>query len=447
MPAEKKRGNVFYRLFFNRRDERSYGRFAFFFDNLSNNFASIFASGAFYTAFLRLNNISIADVGIMTYMPIVANLSCLFSPFLFHHMKKRKAVLMSARLAYYLFNLVGVALVPFVVQDADTRVYLMAFFLSFANVIWGLFVGGFADWELNFLPQDGTREEFYAYRGVICSLVSSATSILAGFVAAAIETTPPNVQNMWLFWLRIGGFFFIIIDVLIFLRVKEYPYPKSEIRLRLKDIFVVPMRNRPFRNAMLVRGTILFATSLTISSWTYYLLDCGLGYSTLSFLSSIQPIMALVLTPIVLRLFRKMGCVNNFFFYRVVELFVYIGYALVIPATAKWLYPIVFVVFQIITVGSGVADINFVYLFMPNEDRLTHYSFYYASTTLLNFLGSFVGAQYITLTKGRAFTILGITFANVQLLMVFQAIFFLLAVALFAVMRRRLALAEREALA
>ena len=443
---QTRKRNVFYRLFFNRADERAYGRFAFFFDNLSNNFASIFASGVFYTAFLRLNNISIADVGIMTYMPIVANLSCIFAPFIFCNMKKRKAVLMAARIGYYVLNLIGVALVPFVVQDADARVYLMAFFLSFANVIWGLFVGGFADWELNFLPQDGTREEFYAYRGVICSLASSVTSILAGFVAAAIETTPPDVQNMWLFWLRIGGFLFILLDVLIFLRVKEYPYPKSEIHLRLKDIFIVPLRNRPFRNAMLVRGTILFATSLTISSWTYYLLDCGLGYSTLSFLSSIQPIMALVLTPLVLRLFRKMGCVNNLFFYRVVELFVYLGYALVIPATAKWLYPIVFVVFQIITVGAGVADINFVYLFMPNEDRLTYYSFYYASATVMSFLGSFVGAQYITFSAGKTFTVLGITLANVQLLMLLQVLFFALAMILFTLFRKRLALSEREIL-
>ena len=31
MPAKQKRKNVFYRLFFNRKDERCFGRFAFFF--------------------------------------------------------------------------------------------------------------------------------------------------------------------------------------------------------------------------------------------------------------------------------------------------------------------------------------------------------------------------------------------------------------------------------
>ena len=439
-----KKRNVLYRLFFNRKDERSYGRFAFFFDNLMNNFASIFASGAFYTAFLRLNDISMSDVGVMTYMPIIANVSCIFAPFIFRNMKKRKAVLMAARIAYYLVNLVGVALVPIVVKNTDVRVALMAFFLSFANVIWGLFVGGFADWELNFLPQDGTREDYYAYRGLICSIVSSATSILAGFAATALEATSPQTQNAWLFWLRIGGFAFILLDVLVFLRAKEYPYPMSDVKLKIKDIFVIPMRYKPFRNAILVRGMIGFCLAMSSSSWTYYLMNCGLGYSTLSFLSSITPIMALVLTPLAIRIFRKTGCVNNLFLYRTVEIFLILGYAFIVPSTVRWLYPIIFVLYQVVTVGTGIADVNFTYLFMPEKDRLTYYAFYYSYSTILSFLGSFVGARYITLTDGKTFEIFGTAVANVQLLQVLQAACLAVSMLVYVFMRRKLVSAEKE---
>ncbi len=437
-----KRKNVFFRLFFNRADERCYGRFAFFFDSLMQNFSSIFASGAFYTAFLRLNDISMADVGVMTYMPVLANLSCIFAPFIFRNMKKRKAVLMSARISYYLLNLVGVALVPFVIGSRDARIFLMALFLSLANIVWGLFVGGFSDWELNFLPQDGTREEFFAYRSLICALVSSGTQIIAATVAAAIETTPAEVQNLWLFWLRIGGFAFILLDVVVFLRAKEYPYPKSEVHLRLKDVFTLPLKNKPFRGVMLVRVFVGFGAALTSSSWTYYLMDCGLGYSTLSFLSSITPMMALVLTPLALRLFRRMGCVNNLFLYRVIEIFVYLGYAFVVPANVIWLYPLMFVIAQVVSVGAGVADLNFVYLFMPEKDRLTYYSFYYMSAALAVFCGSFVGAQFITLTAGKTISLFGLSLANVQVLMLLQSALFVVMVAVFALLRQRLCDAE-----
>ena len=430
--------HVLYRLFFNRSDERAYGRFAFFFDNLMNSFAGIFASGAFYTAFLRLNNISMADVGVMTYMPIISNLSCIFAPFIFRNMKKRKAVLMAARIAYYLFNLVGVALVPVLIRDAGARVALMAFFLSFANVIWGLFVGGFADWELNLLPQDGTREDFYAYRSLICSIVASLTSILAGFAATAIETTSPEVQSAWLFWLRIGGFAFILLDVLVFVRAKEYPYPPSDLQLKLKDIFAVPIKNKPFRRVMLLHTMVSMGAAITGSSWTYYLMDCGLGYSTLSFLSSITPIMALILTPIALRFFKKMGCVNNIFLYRCIEIFVYFGYIFIVPATARWLYPLIFVFSQVVTVGVGVANFNFIYLFMPEKDRLTYYSFYYSTATVTSFLGSFFGARFITRTQGRVFNLFGISLAPVQALMMIQTLAFMVIICIFASFRRSL---------
>ena len=443
MPKNQTKGNVFYRLFFKRGDADAYGRFAFFFDTLMQSFSGIFASGAFYTAFLRLNDISMSDVGVMTYMPIIANLSCIFSPFIFRNMKRRKGVLMAARMSYYMLNLIGVALVPFLVTNAGARVFLMSLLLSLGNVIWGLFVGGFADWELQFLPQDGTREEFYAYRSLIASVVSSVTSILAGFVATAIEATAPEVQLAWLFWLRVGGFAFILLDVIIFLRAKERPYSKSEFSLKVRDLVALPMRHKPFRSAILLRCAFQFSMALTTSSWTYYLMDCGLGYSTLSFLSSLSPLMALLLTPFALRIFRKMGCVNNLFLYRGVECFIYIGYAFILPVNVRWLYPVLFVLMQIVTVGTGIADINYVYLFMPEKDRLAYYSFYYAVSTVASFLGSLAGASFITKTASKSLSLFGAPIESVQLLMLLQAVLHILGILAFARLRRWLVREEK----
>ena len=439
-----RRSNVFYRLFFNRGDERCYGRFAFFFDTLMMNFSGVFAGGAFYTAFLRLNDISMADVGVMTYMPIIANLSCLFTPLIFRKMKRRKAVLMLARISYYLFNLVGVALVPFLVQSAGMRIFLMSFFLSFANVIWGLFAGGFADWELNVLPQDGTREDFFAYRSLICSIMTAITQFLAGLAATALEATAPETQLTWLFWLRLGGFLFILLDVVVFLRAKEYPYPQSETNLKFKDVLLVPMHHKAFRNAMLWHSGISFGGSLITSSWTYYLLDCGVKYSTLSFLSAIPPVCTLLLTPLSLRIFKKMGCVNSSFLFRVIEATLFFGYIFIVPATAYWLYPLLHVLIQISSVGLGIADMNFIYLFMPKKDRVTYYSFYYVTNTIFSFLGAFVGAQYIIYTEGKTFQLFGITLANVQLLRLLYAICFMALAILFAFMRKSFARQEKE---
>ena len=439
-----KKRNVFYRLFFNRSDARAYGRFAFFFDGLMENIATVLSGGAFYTAFLRLNHISLADVAVMAYIPILANLACLFAPFVFRNMKKRKSVLLAARVAYYLFNIVGVAFVPILVSDATTRIVLMSVFLSVANVIWGLVAGGFSDWQLNYLPRDGTREEYFAYRSLILSLFSAVVQVLAGLLAAMIETLPETSQISALFWLRIAGFGFILLDMLIFMRAKEFPYPKSEVRLKLRDVMVLPMKNPELRVVMIICALSSLAANLSSAGWAYYLQECGLGYSTLNFLYATPSVFTLVLTPLGLRIFRKLGCVRSHFSYQSILFLIYFGFVFVTPSTVHWLYPMLYLLSQIIGVGSNIAAMNFVYLFMPAEDRLTYYTFYYALVTVTGFVGAFIGAQVVIASEGRALSIFGIPMASAQLLMLLHASTLAVLVLFFALRRKRLDAKERE---
>ena len=431
--------NALYRLFFNKSDERAYGRFAFFFDNLMQSFSDLFAKGAFYTAFLRLNNVSMSDVGVMTYLPIIANAACVFSPFIFAKVKRRKPILMAARMAYYFTNLCGVALVPMLVTAPGARMWLMATMLSLANVIWGLFVGGFTDWELNYLPMDGTREEYFAYRNLINAILGVGTNLLAGVVSSAIELRPEPEQVLWLFWLRMSGFIFILLDVLVFVRAKEYPYEKSVETPRMKDVFRLPLQNMPFRTALLVRNFRRLAIALTSSSWLYYLLDCGLRYSTQSFLAAIPPILTLLLTKPAVALFRKMGCVKNFYLFVVIGLVVNLAYVFVNPSTVSWLYPMAYVIVQIATVGESIADMDFIYRFMPKKDRLTYYSFYYLSSAVMVFIGAFLGAQYITYTDGKRFSLFGAVLSNVQLLVLIQSALLFFVVLYFSAVKNKLA--------
>ena len=185
------------------------------------------------------------------------------------------------------------------------------------------------------------------------------------------------------------------------------------------------------------------AAALTLSSWTYYLMDVGISYSTLSFLGAIPPLLSLVLTPLAVRLFRRMGCTKNLFFYRAFECGVYFLYACICPANVAWLYPLAYVILQIVSVGINIADTNFVYLFMPEEDRLTYYSFYYMISSLASFLGSFLGAQYIILLAGRGFSLLGIPLTSVQMLMLIQAVLCTVATTLLGFKKKRLAAVER----
>ena len=139
-----------------------------------------------------------------------------------------------------------------------------------------------------------------------------------------------------------------------------------------------------------------------------------------------------------------MGCVNSSFLFRLIEATLFFGYIFIAPATAYWLYPLLHVLIQIASVGLGIADMNFIYLFMPKKDRVTFYSFYYVTNTIFSFLGAFVGAQYIIYTDGKIFQLLGIPLANVQLLRLLYAICFMALTILFAFLRRGFVKQEKE---
>ena len=98
----------------------------------------------------------------------------------------------------------------------------------------------------------------------------------------------------------------------------------------------------------------------------------------------------------------------------------------------------IFVFAQLVTVGVNVANFNFIYMFMPEKDRLTYYSFYYSTATVMSFVGSFFGARFITRTQGRVFSLLGISFAPVQMLMLIQTLILAVIVCIFASFRRSL---------
>ena len=57
---------------------------------------------------------------------------------------------------------------------------------------------------------------------------------------------------------------------------------------------------------------------------------------------------------------------------------------------------------------------------------------------MTSFLGSFLGAQFITRTQGRVFNLFGISLAPVQALMLIQTLAFMVIICIFASFRRSL---------
>ena len=73
---------------FSLRPDKSKDRLIALSSSLLTSFYYVFITGIFYTGFLSMYGISISDLGILTFIPYIANLFSVFSPKLLSRFQK-----------------------------------------------------------------------------------------------------------------------------------------------------------------------------------------------------------------------------------------------------------------------------------------------------------------------------------------------------------------------
>ena len=75
---------------FNLKDEKAKGRCVMLTSSLLTSLVSILTGGLFYTSFLIANGIDLVKVGIISFVPFIANLFSVFSPSILERFEKRR---------------------------------------------------------------------------------------------------------------------------------------------------------------------------------------------------------------------------------------------------------------------------------------------------------------------------------------------------------------------
>ena len=106
---------------FNWKDDRGKGRCCMLASAILSALVTDLTSGTLYTAFLTVNNFSIVDAGVLTFLPLIASCFSIFSPMILERFKKRRWILAGGRLAYYVINILGLTLLPYLVQEQSAK--------------------------------------------------------------------------------------------------------------------------------------------------------------------------------------------------------------------------------------------------------------------------------------------------------------------------------------
>ncbi len=411
------RHSSFFRMF-HLGDDRSRGRCVMLAHSVLNATISYLTGGVFYTGFLVANEIDIVNLGIINFLPFLANCLSVFAPLILERFQKRRYLLVGSRLLYFTIIILGVTLLPSIVTDKAAKVFWFGVIVFAANAVAALTAGGFSVWHLNFIPES-TRTEFFSHQQIISTAISSATLLVSSLVADALAGTPDQLRVLYI--LRFIAYGLVLIEAIVLLLPKEYPYPQKVTKLKFSNVFSLSWNCKPFMYTMFVIAAWTLNFYFSSSAMNFYLLETiGTGYSYINFIDASYALFLIVLSPFWRRFIRRRGWLYTFAVTAILHFPTMVLYAFITPGNYFWLMMTVRLTQHVIGVGINLAYANLPFLNLPKEDQSNYLVFHSLVVNLCAFIGSVFSTWFISLMEGVTINLGFHTFEHVPILILMQ---------------------------
>ena len=405
---------------FTLKDELGRGRCVMLTSSILMSINTWLTTDIFYTSFLMIYGIDLVNIGIITFIPYIACCFGIFSPSILERFPKRRWLLVGGRFLYHTLNILGITLVPVLVQDPGLRVVCFVLIIFSANLVNALLGSGYSIWHLNFIPEN-VRAEYFLKQSTISSTVGIGISLLSAVAADALAASP--YANTIIIAFRYIAYGLALIELVVLALPKEFPYARSQSRPRLRDIIVLPLRCKPFILTMAVVVIHNFFVNVPISFVNYYLLnDVGIQYTLIYAINMLYPFALIFLQPLVRRLIGRFGWFKVLAVSLLIHAPTWAAYACVDAGNYLWLYTAVRICQHIAGVGLNTAYANIAFVNLPQEDQTNYFSFYMLADSLSAFSGRMVGTALVAWIGEGALQLFGIRFSSVQILLLIQAL-------------------------
>ena len=371
------------------------------------------SGGLFYTSFLLMYGLDKSRIGILTFIPYITCLLNLFSPILLERFKKRKWILVISKMAFYTVNIIGITLLPMLVRDPNALLIWFVILIIIANSINQLFASGFSAWNANFLP-DNVRVDYFNSSSCINSAITYAVTLAVSAIGDALKGTAH--EGTMLIAIRFIAFALALIDCVIWLVPKEYPYAKKA-RTKFSNIFTLPVRNKRFLGTILIAASYTFALNLPNATLNAYILeDVGISYTLCNGINATYFLFFLFFSNMWKSLISRHYWFRAFAIVLLLHAATYYAYAFV-TADTVWLYVTVRFTQHVLGVATGTIMASLPYINLPDEDRTNYLSFHTIVANLAAFFSMMLGTVFTGLMGNSVLRIFGYPFSSTQILL------------------------------
>ena len=397
---------------YNLKDNDAKGRLISLGSSLMTSFYNVFITGIFYTGFLSMYDISIEGAGIISYIPLIASCTSLFSSIILERIKKRKKILIASKIYFYAMYILATTLMPQFVTDPTARLWWFGIILFLAYAVYALFSPGFTPWFYTFYPNDNERRTRYiTYNQIFSSIMSSAVMLLSAVITDALSGS--EFQNTIILIMRYIAFALVLIDVAMQACAIEYPYP-SGAKIKFRQFFTLPFQYKKFLYCLLLIFVWHFIAYLNNGLWAYHLLNhFDFSYTLINSMSVMYTFILIFTQPFWRGVLRKYSWVKTFGLTCLIWVPTEILFFLMNP-TNLYMYIPLCVAQNLLSVGLNLSFSNILYMNLPSENSTAHIAFYSVGVNLFAFLGLYVGTEISSITGDTPIWFLNMEFYSVQ---------------------------------
>ncbi len=407
---------------FNTRDDMARGRTINLTCTLLAAFYNVFITGIFYTGFLSMYGISITGVGIITFIPYIANLSTIFSSKLLSRFRKnRKLILIASKIYFYFMYIVATTLMPQFVTDPNARLVCFAVILFLAYVVYAPFSPGITMWFYQFFPKDNERRTRYlSLCQIFSSIMSTCILLFSGVLTDAIAGSP--YQHTLILGFRYLAFALVVIETMVQLRAKDFSPREDGKKMKLSDAFTVPFRHRKFLMCMIMMFCWNYIANLNNGLWNYHLLNhMRFSYTLINLMSAMYTAILLLLSAPWRKVLRRFSWIKTFGIACLLWVPTEVVYFFMTPERAFLFVPMCFAQ-NVLAVGLNLSYANILYMNLPEENSTACIAFHIIGCNICAFLGLLTGTAVSSITGDNTVFMLGMNVYAVQFTTLMRAV-------------------------
>lgn len=411
--ALRRVGNIFTEGWYVKGDAMSNDRVRLLTCNYTSNIIANLVGGTFWTGFLLLLNADDAFIGTLSMISTAANMLQFLAPLFLERFKRRKAIIIAMRGLMYFLNVLFIGVIPLFPAGSQLKLTLVAISVLVVNITGAMIAPGISIWHIQSIPNN-VRQYYYAIITMTVGAVVALCNLAGSKLVDVLTARGLEYQGFMI--LRGVAAVLCVVELILYAKIKEYPYESSGSTFSIKELFTEPFRHPKYLYTVAVVFLWCFAANLPGSYYTVYLLrDLEVSYSYITVISTLNVPIVLLLTPLWRRVLARFGWFKTLYLSMAVYLLHYILLALVTKST-MFFYPLSQILAFVFAIGINLAFTGIPYVNMPEKNQTVFIGFYSSISNLAALLGVTLGKYFVLFTEEMNINIFGFVLRNKQAL-------------------------------